>query len=187
MKTRANIFIFLAIALTVFVGKAQAVELITNGGFETGNFSAWTATNASSAWKLWAVSPSGAGGNEGGTFVPVPNATSVQQGTFNAWNGVTAGAGSPFTLVQEITIPAGFYVRMTWMDRYQMNHNTVLLNCVRNSDLCGRNSEYLKRALTNTIYRINPDKYQQQHRLGKSSRRSDIVWRSNHQDQIQSG
>ncbi len=100
----------------------KAVELITNGGFESGTFAGWTASNPSSSWRLWAVSASGAGGNDGGAFVPVPNATSVPQGTFNAWNGVTAGAGSPFTLTQDISIPVGFLVRMTWMDRYQMNH-----------------------------------------------------------------
>lgn len=117
-----SIFLALAMALTIFGGKAGAAELITNGGFETGNFSGWTGTNASSGWRLWTVSGSGFGGNDGGAFVPVPNATSVQQGTFNAWNGVTAGAGSPFTLSQDISIPVGFFVRLTWMDRYQMNH-----------------------------------------------------------------
>lgn len=99
----------------------SAAELIVNGGFETGNFSGWTATNAVSAWRLWAVSPSGFGGNDGGAFVPVPNATSVQQGTFNAWHGVAAGTGQSFTLVQQITLPAATNVRLTWMDRYQMN------------------------------------------------------------------
>jgi hypothetical protein len=100
----------------------SAAELVTNGGFETGNFSGWTATNAVSAWRLWTVSASGFGGNDGGIFVPVPNATSVQQGTFNAWHGVAAGTGQSFTLTQDIAIPAATNVRLTWMDRYQMNY-----------------------------------------------------------------
>lgn len=101
---------------------AKAAELITNGGFETGNFTGWTAVNPAEFFRPWAVSGSGAGGNDGGTFVPVPNATSVQQGSFNAWNGVTAGAGQSHLLYQDITIPTGFFVRFTWLDRYQMNY-----------------------------------------------------------------
>lgn len=102
--------------------KAFAAELLTNGGFETGNFTGWTATNPSSGWRLWAVTGSGFGGNDGGAFVPVPNATSVQQGTFNAWHGVTAGTNQSFTLTQDVALPAGMNIRLTWMDRYQMNY-----------------------------------------------------------------
>jgi hypothetical protein len=112
----------LFVSLISFSHKSAAAELVTNGGFETGNFSGWTATNATSAWRLWTVSASGFGGNEGGAFVPVPNATSVQQGTFNAWHGVSAGTGQSFLLIQNLTIPTGVNVRLTWMDRYQMNY-----------------------------------------------------------------
>ncbi len=99
----------------------SGVELITNGGFETGTFAGWTFVNNSSGWKNWAVSPSGAGGDEG-IFVPVPTATIVQQGTRSAWNGVTGNANSPYLLYQDITIPAGNSATMTWIDRFQMNH-----------------------------------------------------------------
>ena len=122
MKTKIFLYAILSLTLFLLPHQITAAELITNGGFETGNFSGWTATNATGGWKLWAVSPSGAGGNEGGSFVPVPNATVVQQGTFNAWHGVTASAGGSFILQQQITIPVGFFVRFTWNDRYQMNH-----------------------------------------------------------------
>jgi hypothetical protein len=108
--------------LAFFSHTVSAAELVTNGGFETGNFSGWTATNPSAPWRLWTVSASGFGGNEGGVFVPVPNATSVQQGTFNAWHGVAAGTGQSFTLTQDLAIPAATNVRLTWMDRYQMNY-----------------------------------------------------------------
>lgn len=114
--------LIVAIAFLLLPQTGRSAELVTNGGFETGNFSGWTATNAASAWRLWTVSASGFGGNDGGVFVPVPNATSVQQGSFNAWNGVTAGTNQSFTLTQNVTLPAGFLIRMTWMDRYQMNH-----------------------------------------------------------------
>jgi hypothetical protein len=116
----ALIFMILAF-FSHAVQNVSAAELITNGGFETGNFTGWTATNPSAPWRLWTVSASGFGGNDG-VFVPVPNATSVQQGTFNAWHGVAAGTGQSFTLIQNITLPAATNVRLTWMDRYQMNY-----------------------------------------------------------------
>lgn len=122
MKRTVFLYAIFGLMLFLLPLNTKAAELVVNGGFETGNFSGWTATNASSAWRLWAVSASGAGGDDGSGYSPVPTATSVQQGTRNAWNGVTAGAGSPFTLTQDVTIPVGFFVRMTWMDRYQMNH-----------------------------------------------------------------
>ena len=103
------------------VADANAAELVTNGGFETGNFSGWTATNPTSPWRLWTVSGSGQGGGPADGFTPVPVVTSVQQGTFNAWNGVAAGTGQSFTLTQDVALPAGFNIKMSWMDRYQMN------------------------------------------------------------------
>lgn len=111
--------------LTFFFHTAKdvsAVDLITNGSFETGNFSGWTATNPASAWRLWAVSSSGAGGDDGSGYSPVPTATVVQHGTRSAWNGVTAGAGQSYILFQQVTLPAGQTASIQWIDRYQMNH-----------------------------------------------------------------
>jgi hypothetical protein len=107
----------------------KAAELIVNGGFETGNFTGWTATNASSFWRPWTISSSGAGGDEGGGGFTLPGVTSVQQGTRNAWHGITAGANQSFTLVQQITLPAATNVRLTWMDRYQMNYTQFCTSC----------------------------------------------------------
>ena len=97
----------------------KAVELITNGGFETGNFTGWTAINAPGPFEPWTVSGSGGG------FVdsPVPVATQVVQGSFNAWQTVTSDPGS-FLLYQNITIPAGQRLQFKWLHRYQMNLTT---------------------------------------------------------------
>jgi hypothetical protein len=123
-KMKRNIFLYAILGLTLLLlpHHAKAAELITNGGFETGNFTGWTIVNNNGGWRNWQVSPSGAGGNDGGSFVPVPNATSVIQGTRNAWNGVTGNANSPYLLYQDVTIPVGFMVRFSWADRYQMNY-----------------------------------------------------------------
>jgi hypothetical protein len=122
MNRKLFLYPILVLTLLLLPHHTKAAELITNGGFETGNFSGWTAINSAGGWKNWQVSPGVAGGNEGGSFVPVPNATVVTQGNFNAWNGVTGNAGSPYLLYQNITIPVGNFVRMTWSDRYQMNY-----------------------------------------------------------------
>lgn len=95
---------------------AYAVELVTNGGFETANFTGWTAVNASGSWMDWQVSPNGAGGG----FNP-PYVTAPQEGTRSAWNGVTANANQVYSLTQTIAVPAGNIVQMTWKDRFQMN------------------------------------------------------------------
>ncbi len=131
----------------------KAVELITNGGFETGNFSGWTALNNSGGWKNWAVSPSGAGGNEGGSFVPVPNSTVVIEGTRNAWHGVTGNANSPYLLYQDISIPVGFNVRFTWADRYQMNYTQF---CTTNCGTATYTVEILNTSnvLLQTLYTV---------------------------------
>jgi len=115
-------FVMFFLATVLLTGTAKGVDLITNGSFETGNFTGWTATNAASAWKLWAVSASGAGGDDGGSYSPVPTFTAVQHGTRSAWNGVAAGAGQSFTLFQQVTIPAGQSASVQWIDRYQMNY-----------------------------------------------------------------
>jgi hypothetical protein len=120
------IFFLVSVFLT---GTVKGVDLITNGSFETGNFSGWTATNASSAWRLWAVSPSGAGGDDGTGYTPVPTTTVVQHGTRSAWNGVTAGAGQSYTLFQQVTVPAGQSASVQWIDRYQMNHSQFCSSC----------------------------------------------------------
>jgi hypothetical protein len=122
MKRTIFLYTILGLMLLLLPYQTSAAELVTNGGFETGNFTGWTVINAASSWRNWTVSVTGLGGGPGDGYSPVPTNTSVQQGSFNAWNGVTAGSGQSYILRQDITIPVGFLVRMTWMDRYQLNY-----------------------------------------------------------------
>lgn len=119
-----QILILIAIFTTfaTLTSSARGAELLTNGGFETGSFTGWTFVNAATNFRPWTVSGSGFGGDDGNGFFPVPTSTMVQQGSFSAWNGVTAGAGQSFTLHQQVTVPAGQTLSVQWIDRYQMNH-----------------------------------------------------------------
>ncbi len=103
--------------------RVHAAELITNGGFENATaFSGWVTSNSPSPWRLLQNTAAGQGG--GFTSVAV---TSVAPGgglTRNAWNGMTDNvtANSTWNFYQQVNIPAGNYVTVTWSDRYQVNH-----------------------------------------------------------------
>lgn len=112
---------------SLFALSAPAIlgaELITNGGFETGDFTGWTTANAPAPWRSWQVSTSGLGGG----YSPVPTTTSVWSGARNAWNGVAADPGS-FLLYQDVSIPSGVSAQFTWNDRFQMNHTSFCSVC----------------------------------------------------------
>lgn len=94
---------------------ASAAELITNGSFETGNFTGWTATNAPNPWFAWQVV--GAGFNNGFSAPASP-----QHGSFVAYEAVASDPGS-YTLMQQITVPVGT-ASLTWRHRFQLDNNT---------------------------------------------------------------
>jgi hypothetical protein len=105
-------------ALAVLISRpVMGAEFITNGGFETGNFTGWTAVNSTGFWLPWQVTVAGAGG----TFNP-PFFTAPQEGVRDAWQGTaTTTPASPFTLDQTITLPAGQPASITWKQRFQVN------------------------------------------------------------------
>jgi hypothetical protein len=105
-------FLFLTLPQSI-----SAAELVTNGSFETGNFSGWTATNGAGAWVPWQVVT--AGFNNGFSVPAAP-----QHGSFVAYEGVTGNAGATFTLVQQITIPAASTASLSWRHRFQYDNAT---------------------------------------------------------------
>jgi hypothetical protein len=109
--------VWLFLILTFWSQSVPAAELINNGGFETGNFTGWTVANPVSGFENWAVTGSGFG------FIdtPVPIATQVIDGSFNAWQSVAAGAGQSYSLSRDVAIPVGQVGILRWKDRYQMN------------------------------------------------------------------
>ncbi len=97
-----------------------ATELITNGGFETGNFSGWTATHIfdnpggnvwCDSWRVVTTTPC--------VFEPVTPPT----GTYMAFNSID---GDPMTYImyQDVTIPSGSTALFSFMYRAQWyNYN----------------------------------------------------------------
>jgi hypothetical protein len=138
---RIIVFLAVASALVLIATSSRAAELITNGGFETGNFTGWTATNAANPYRLWTVS--GAGG--GGGFTPVPVASSPPRGIDDAWEGTASNANSPFTLDQQFTIPSGATASITWRHRLQVNLN----------DFCGHPGFIACGTVTYTVEILN--------------------------------
>ena len=90
-----------------------AEELITNGSFETGNFASWTTGDLSNPLFPWAVT--GAGGPFGVGVTP-------QHGAFAAVNGFDGNGPGEISMFQDITIPAGMVLSLSWMERIQWSH-----------------------------------------------------------------
>ena len=98
-------------------------QLIINGSFETGDFSGWNVSTAAtggsgSPFQPWSVSPAGAGGFDFG-FEILP--TSPQHGTHDAWNGFDGGGPMEFRMYQDVSIPTGVSLTLSWRDRAQWN------------------------------------------------------------------
>ena len=117
-----------ALLLVLFAASprpAVAAELVTNGGFETGNFTGWTVTNVvGNIWFNWTIS----GPNCAGCASQWTNGTSPHSGNFDAWNGWAAGNPVPdaYRLRHDITIPnnPNEYVRLVFWDRLQWDLQT---------------------------------------------------------------
>lgn len=97
-------------------------QLIINGSFETGNFSGWNVTTVAtggggSPFQAWTVSTAGAGGFAGYQILP----TSPQHGTHDAWNGFDGSGPMEFRMYQDISIPSGAALSLSWRDRAQWN------------------------------------------------------------------
>jgi hypothetical protein len=122
---KQNIFLFAILGLIFFfhsTTRIKAVELITNGSFEDASpLQGWTRVNSPSPWQGWQNTTA----NFGGGYLSVaPTSICAGCGTKNVWNGMTDQAtnNSQWSLYQDVTIPAGVTVNVSWRDRYQINH-----------------------------------------------------------------
>lgn len=118
-KKTINRFAAAAFALTGVCASfsAGAVELVNNGGFETGNFSGWSAVSnggtSGCGTNLWTVNATGAQGC-GGTPAPT-------SGTYAAYNTFDGVANQPFLLSQSLALPSSVSgATLSFLETYNM-------------------------------------------------------------------
>lgn len=113
-----------AATLTLGVGAASAKDLLTNGSFETGNFSGWTTANPAQmdmcapgrtpSWKV-DKSPSSRFCFSGGFGCP-KTISAAKGGHFAdvTWDG--AGAPTDASLSQTVALPKAKRIKLSWSD-----------------------------------------------------------------------
>lgn len=91
-----------------------AVQVVVNGGFETGDFSGWSTAGTDAAFRPWAVLGAGFRGGFG------MDPTDPQEGSYDASHGFDGAGPMDFLLSQEVTLPEGV-ATLSWQERVQWN------------------------------------------------------------------
>ncbi|MEO2047575.1 MAG: hypothetical protein ABGX16_13500 [Pirellulales bacterium] len=94
------------------INPSESSNLITNGSFETGDFSGWTVATSGSPFIDWTVSGSGSGaGFDMATTAP-------QEGAWVAWNGFDGGGPMEYVMYQDLLLPVtDSELELAWQDR----------------------------------------------------------------------
>jgi hypothetical protein len=119
-NTKFLLIVFSFVIIFCLPNLSVAAELIINGGFEnTPDFNGWTRVNSANSWRPILIGTVG----QGGGFQSVTTIT-PQEGTKVAWNGMAdlTNNNSQWSFHQDVTIPSGNGVTITWKDRFQVNH-----------------------------------------------------------------
>jgi len=98
------------------------VELIENGSFEAGDFTGWNVSTVSTGgegvpFRPWSVNQKGGGGFAAYGI----SSTAPQHGVYDAWNGFDGSGPMELRMYQDVSIPAGTRLNLTWKDRAQWN------------------------------------------------------------------
>lgn len=113
-------------AASLTAAYAAPIELVNNGGFETGTFAGWTAVSNGSTGgcgvNIWEVNATGHQGcQSSGITVAAP--ISGTYGAFNTFDG----AATPYTLTQQITVPGSVLsATLSFLDEFQMSYSGAL-------------------------------------------------------------
>jgi hypothetical protein len=102
---------------------AAPIELVTNGGFETGTFAGWTAVNnggsggcGSNVWEVNSTAYQGCQSSDITLAAPI----SGNYGAFHTFDGTTGS----YTLTQQITVPGSVVnATLSFLDEFNMNYN----------------------------------------------------------------
>lgn len=101
---------------------ASAAQLVSNGGFETGDFTGWTATAISSTdcftdWNVSAAGGFAATACAGGGNFGLANPGAPGAGTYSAYNSFDGAGPLTYSLRQVIALPAGLAsAAVSWID-----------------------------------------------------------------------
>jgi hypothetical protein len=98
---------FAAVLLMSASGKANAVDLLTNGSFETGDFTGWIASDIGVPFYPLAVRA--AGTSPGFGFPAAPT-----EGTWAVTHGFDGGGPGTIDISQDVSIPAGFSAELSF-------------------------------------------------------------------------
>jgi len=115
----------LALPILAWAGAAHAANVVSNGGFETGNFTGWTASTSNAATgscdTAWNVSSSG-----GGTGCL--SAANPSGSTYAAYTSFDGDGPQTTTLAQTVSLAAGITSAILgWSDSYQFSYNSSTL------------------------------------------------------------
>ena len=125
MKIFKKLMLISGACLTFGLSVAHA-DLVTNGGFETGDFTGWTVVsnngNGGCGNNVWVVNTTGAQGcQNNGTTVAAP--ISGSYAAFNTFDGTNAN----YSLSQTIALPGSIGSAMlSFMDEYHMSYSGML-------------------------------------------------------------
>ena len=113
---KKNSYILILITAILFLPQASSSQtnLLTNGSFETGDFTSWTTTNTQTTTYCtsWSVRTAGTTCNQ--------SASAPQDGNFGVLAGFD-GRGGTMSLYQDIAIPSLMSTRLTFT--YRINWN----------------------------------------------------------------
>lgn len=111
MIRKISIVLLALVLIAISPINVSAAELVTNGGFETGDFTGWTTLETGGPLVPWTVVDA----SDGGSWFPP---YSPQEGTYEATNGFDGAGPMEFIMYQDVTIPAGV-TTFSWMERIQ--------------------------------------------------------------------
>lgn len=148
-----------AILLLGFSGEgfAATTQLVTNGGFESGNFGGWSVVNLGSGGcgtNTWTVNSTGTHGCSSN----VGNMPAPSNGTFAAYNTFDGPAGT-LQISQQITLPGAISAAtLSFFDTVRMNIGTSVLPRTFRIDLYdATNTILLDTLFSQSFQNVNQD------------------------------